>query len=97
MAGGVVGLVVGTICGLAVHSDQNQLNSATKDSQGRITSLTQKQAYSLNSSAQTNGIIADIGFVAGGLALASGAAVWVYGMEMTATPTANGVAVAGAF
>jgi hypothetical protein len=97
MGGGVAALVVGAICGVMVKSDQSELNNAARNQYGQITGLTQAKAFSLNSSAEADGIVADIGFVVGGLALASGAALWFYGGQVAVAPTAGGVTVAAAF
>jgi hypothetical protein len=97
-AGGLVALGVGGFLGLQVHNAQSQLTNAQRDSEGRIlpTSLTQKQAYQLDQQVKTEGPIADVLFVAGGVAAAAGVGVFIWG-TIYAEPAPTGVAVSGKF
>lgn len=97
MAGGAAALVVGTIFGLMVRSDQNEINNATRNGAGQITSISQPAAFALNSTAKTDGIVADVGFAVGAVALAAGAGLWFYGGQVAVAPTGGGAMVAARF
>ena len=73
MGVGAAGLVVGTIFGV----DALQKNNDAKDVCGDDTSCPTQEGENLSDDAQQAALVSTIGFVAGGLALAGGAVVYL--------------------
>ena len=90
---GVAAGVVGAVFGLKVQSDQNELTSAQRSSNGTITSLTRAQAIQHDSQSRSDATLANVMFVAGGVAVATGVGLWVKGAFFTAAPEPGGAAV----
>jgi hypothetical protein len=106
LAGGVVTFGVGVIFGVESGSADSQLKGATRNSQGQVVGMTQKQAYALNSQASNEQAVANVLFAVGAVAAASGAALWIYGAmapdspgggSVALSPAPTGVVVAGVF
>jgi hypothetical protein len=93
--GGLAAVAGGSVCGLLSNSARNQILNAPRNGRGAVTSLTQRQADAAASQGKTEGLLADGLWVAGGLLLASGVAVYVWGEPVTVAPAPQGVALAG--
>ncbi len=89
MAGGAAVLLMGGGLAVGAHDSTLLVTSA----RGAVFS----QKLQLVSGEQTDALGADLAFVVGGLALASGLGLWLYGAQAAVVPTGTGVAVAGRF
>lgn len=86
------GLVAGGLgVGLAVSSQEAEraLASATRDGSGRITSLSQRDAFALDARAQGNATGAGALFLTGGLLVAAGAGLFIFD-RVTVAPAPGG-------
>lgn len=86
------GLVAGGVgVGLALGSQEAEqaLASATRDASGRITSLTQRDAFALDARAQGSATGAGALFVAGGLLVAGGVGLFIFD-RVTVAPAPGG-------
>jgi hypothetical protein len=92
--GGAVLVAVGAVFGAMAQSDINTVSNAKRDAEGRITSVTRAQAISLNSQEKTNATLANLLFATGGVAIATGAGLWLGSVFVTAAPEPGGAAVA---
>lgn len=101
---GVVGLGVGTAFGVMSSSSRSRITGATKDSQDRVTSITQKEALALEPQIQSQALIANVMLgVGGGVALLGGV-FWLVGSltssseaSVSIAPTLGGVVVSGSY
>ena len=77
LGGGAV--IAGVVFGVQSTGARNTLANATKDSSGTITSLTQRQAQALDTTARTDATIANVLFISGGVVAATGVAFIIFG------------------
>jgi hypothetical protein len=100
-AAGVIAIGAGVFEGLQASSLQNQVNQATKDGAGHVTSVTQAKAYSLDSQQRTAATVANVCLVGGGVAAAAGVALVIFSgpsdTKVTLAPAGAGFALSGSF
>ena len=103
MGVGVVGVGVGAIFGYQSSAARSKIANATRDSQNRVTGITQKEAFTLEPQAKTQALIANVLFgVGGGVALVGGV-LWLVGgsssdsASVSIAPTVGGVVASGRF
>lgn len=89
---GVAGLAVGGVFMVQAGEPGRVLASATRDQQGRITSISQRDAFALEARAKQDATLGTALLVAGGIAAAAGAGLMIAG-RATAAPTPGGVSV----
>jgi hypothetical protein len=90
---GVVVTAIGIVIGARSAQESSTLTNVTTNAQGRVTSLTQRQAYALDQSRRNNAIIGNTLMGVGvGLVLV-GAGLWFYGGHLALAATPQGVAV----
>lgn len=94
---GAAAVIGGSIFGLVSNSDRNAIVDASRNGNGVVTSITQRQANSDASQGHQDALVADGLWVAGGVLLAAGVAVYIYGQPVTVAPEAKGIAFAGAW
>jgi len=94
---GVIAAGVGVVFGYRSSAAFGQVEGATKDSTGRVTSLTERDATALLSSGRELAIVANALFISAGALGLSGVLMWVLGGEVKVTPTPGGLALAGSF
>lgn len=92
----LIGIVVGAAglaaVGAGVYAltladrPQQALLGATRDSTGRITSLTQREAFALDANANTAWQVAGGLLIGGALAVAGGVTLFVLGLQVSASP-----------
>ncbi len=100
---GVVGVGVGAYFGVQSSATRIKITNAARDSQGRVTGITQKEAFDLEPQARSQALIANVLFgVGGGVALLGGI-FWLVGgsasdgVSVSVAPTVGGVVVNGGF
>jgi tetratricopeptide (TPR) repeat protein len=96
---GAVAVGAGAVFGLRAGQLNDQLK-LSMDSQGRVTNLTQKQAFDLESQQHTSAIAANVLYAVAGVAAAAGVLLWLLGPEervVALMPAGPGVALAGRF
>ncbi|MBK7861972.1 MAG: hypothetical protein IPJ65_25815 [Archangiaceae bacterium] len=101
---GVAGVVVGSVFGAMANSARQRVNGATTDAQGRVTGITQVEAYELDRSVHTNAAIANTMWIAGGALAAVGVVMIIAGGSSSPSSgsvslslTGNGAMVSGSF
>jgi hypothetical protein len=94
-AAGAVSLGVGAFFTGRWLDERSQLTHLTTDSSGRVTNLTQVQAFALDSSRKSDAAAADVLLGAGAALVATGFTLFWVG-RVAVTPAPGGVAVAGA-
>ena len=82
---------------LGAGSDRSKLANATKDASGRVTGLSQADAFSLYSEGNSRASTAVFLGATGAAVLAAGVGLWIYSRPVAVVPTPSGVAVAGRF
>ena len=99
---GVVAAGVGVYVGLQVGGLRSQVTNPQTDAQGRITSITQRQAFQIQNQANMDAVVADV-LMIGGLALAAGGAALVLlsdkggGETVSVSTTGRGAALTARF
>jgi hypothetical protein len=93
-AGGAC-LIGSAIFASMASSDRGTLRDATKDSSGRINSISQQEYTDLYNRSNTRATTAVVLGGVGVAALATGVALWIYGKPVGVAPTGNGAAVVG--
>jgi hypothetical protein len=94
-AAGAVSLGVGAFFTGRWLDERSQLTHLTTDSSGRVTNLTQIQAFSLDSSRKSDAVAADV-LLGAGAALVAGGFTLFFAGRVAVTPAPGGVAVTGA-
>lgn len=101
LGAGAAAAIAGGIVGVLSRMDRDQVNNATSDDSGRITSLTQREAVALESAARTKAGVANALFITGGALAAVGVVfvIWGPGEKPLAqlTPTPGGLLISGSF
>ncbi|MBS2030468.1 MAG: hypothetical protein JST54_21375 [Deltaproteobacteria bacterium] len=98
VAGAGVALLAGsTSFALGASSDRSKLANAAKDANGRVTGLSQQDAFSLYSEGNSRASTAVFLGATGAAVLAAGVGLWIYSRPVAVVPTPSGVAVAGRF
>jgi hypothetical protein len=98
LGGGVVALGAGGVFGIQSSVARGQLASAERDSLGRVTGMTQRQAVELDQRARDNAVLANVLFGAGGALAVAGGVLWLSSAEAPVAvvlPTGNGFAISG--
>lgn len=88
---------VGAYFGVTSSSAFSQLRTAARDGSGRVTSLTEKQAYELSASGRQSGTIANALFIGAGALGVTAVVLWFAGAPVAVAPAPNGVLVSGRF
>lgn len=89
---GVGCLVAGGVFTARASEPGRVLASATRDADGRITSITQRDAFALEAQAKQSATIGTALLVVGGVAAAAGAGLVIFG-RASATPAPGGVSL----
>ncbi len=102
MGAGLLTLGVGTYFGVQSSAGRDRINNAARDSQNRVTGITQKEAHALGPQSQSQAMIANVLFAAGGGVALLGGVFWIIGgvgsdQSVTLAPTAGGVTASGRF
>jgi hypothetical protein len=97
---GVIGLGVGGAFGFLSNQAKGKIDGAMTNAMGQVTSLTQKDAYALDSTVRTDAIIANVGFVLGGALVGTGVLLFLLGgnsgsSSVSLSPTLNGAMFSG--
>ena len=94
---GAVAAGVGAYFGVRSSADFSKLDSATKDSSGRVIGLTEKDAYALQASGKQSATVGNVLFVSGAALGVAGIGLWAVGGEVKVAPAPGGVSIAGRF
>lgn len=94
---GILAIGGGSILGYVSNTNRNAIVNASRNSNGVVTSITQRQASTDASQGQLDALLADGLWAAGGALLVAGVVVYVMGQPVTVVPEAKGVALAGTF
>ncbi|MBL8920124.1 MAG: hypothetical protein JNJ54_14760 [Myxococcaceae bacterium] len=99
---GVVAAGVGVVFGVLANGARARVTGATQDGQGLITSLTQRQAQTLEQQARSQAVLANVLFGVGGALAAAGVVLFFVGAPTSEAPVSltiapGGVVVTGAF
>ncbi len=101
LGGGVIAAGVGVVFGLQSAAARAKVTNATRDAAGRVVSLTQQEAATLESSAQRQALAANVLFGVGGGLAAAGVVLVVMGPSsapvVTMAPAPGGVVLSGSF
>jgi len=101
LGAGAVAAGIGVVLGVQANDARNKVTNATRDELGRVTSLTQRDAQALETSAQSQATIANVLFGVGGALGAAGLVLIILGPEQAPTvalsATAGGVVLSGSF
>ncbi|MFT3712256.1 MAG: hypothetical protein QM817_31815 [Archangium sp.] len=102
MGGAVVAAGVGAFFGVRSSTALGSITGATRDDQGRITSLTEREAAARGAQAASDGLIANILFVSAGVVAAAGIVMFIVGgpetpARVTLAPALGGFALSGSF
>ena len=101
LSAGVVAAGVGVVMGVQANEARNKVNTATRDEQGRVTSLTQRDAQALEVSARSQATVANVLFGVGGGLAAAGVVLIILGPSSEPTlalsPAPGGLLVSGTF
>jgi hypothetical protein len=90
----------GAIFAVSSSADFSKIDRATRDQQGIITGLTEKDAYALSASGGQKATIANSLFIGAGVLAAGGLVLFLVGApseRVAVAPTPNGVSVSGRF
>ncbi len=101
LCAGVVGGAVGVVMGVQANDARNKVNTATRDEQGRVTSLTQRDAQALETNARSQATVANVLFGVGGGLAAAGVVLIILGPStrtpLALSPVPGGLLVSGTF
>lgn len=90
----------GVVSGVLSRSNVDRVNNATRDSNGVVTGLTQRQAEGFKADARTQAIAANVLFATAAVLAATGVVVWVVSgrsAKVAVIPGPGGAALAGEF
>ncbi len=98
---GAVGAIVGVVFGAQASSARASVTNAPRDELGRVTTLTQREAAALESTARSQATVANVLFGVGGALAAGGVVLIILGPSsepvVALSPTPGGVLVTGSF
>lgn len=101
LGAGAVAAGIGVALGASSADARSPLTNATKDDQGRVTSITQAEAGPLEASANTQAAVANVLFGVGGALGAAGVVLVILGPSSEPTvalsPAPGGLLVSGSF
>jgi hypothetical protein len=102
MGGAVVAAGVGAFFGVRSSTALSSISGATRDDQGRITGLTEREAATRGAAAATDGLIANILFVSAGVVAAAGIVMFIVGgpetpAKVALAPAFGGLTLSGSF
>lgn len=101
LGAGAAAAGIGVVFGLLSNGSRAQVTGAGRDAQGRVVSLTQREAAALAANAQTQAIVANVLFVTGGALAATGVVFLVIGPDSAPvarlSPALGGVVLSGNF
>lgn len=101
LGAGAVAAGIGVAFGVLSSGARAQVTGATRDDEGRVTSLTQRQAAELEAQSRSQATVANVLFVSGGVLAAAGVVFIVIGPDAapvaSLTPAAGGVVLSGSF
>ena len=101
LGAGAVAAGIGVGLGASSAGARSRLTNATKDDQGRVTSITQAEAGPLEASANTQATIANVLFGVGGALGTAGVVLVILGPASEPTvalsPAPGGLLVSGSF
>ncbi len=101
LGAGAVAAGVGVFLGLQANEARAKVTGATRDELGRITSLTQRDATALETTARANAATANVLFGVGGALAAAGVVLVILGPSeapsVALSPVPGGVVLTGAF
>lgn len=102
LGGAVVAGGVGAFFGIRNSTTLGSITGATRDADGRITGLTEREAQTRGAQAATDGAIANVMFVSAGALAAAGVVMFIVGgpetpAKVSLAPAPGGVLVSGSF
>lgn len=102
VGGAAVAAGVGAYFGIKSSSALASINGATRDADGRITGITEREAQTRGVQAAADGTVANVLFVSAGALAAAGVVMFIVGGPETSTkvslaPSPGGVLVSGSF
>lgn len=100
MGGGVAVAGLGVVFGVLSGGTKALITNAEKDADGRITSLTQKEALELDARQRTEATVANVMLISGGLLAAGGVTLFVLTRDeatVALVPAPGGLLVTGNF
>lgn len=101
LGAGAAAAGIGVVFGVLSNSSRAQVTGATRDEQGRVVSLTQREAAALESNARTQATVANVLFVTGGALAATGVVFLIIGPDQAPvaklSPAAGGLMLSGSF
>lgn len=99
VGGALVAAGGGAYFGVRSSEAFTALDKVERDDQGRITNLTERQAYDLEKQGKEHATIANVLFISAGALAATGIVLWIVGMpketEVALAPTVGGVVLTG--
>jgi hypothetical protein len=91
----------GLYMGIRSNEAFSKIDKAAHDDQGRVTGLSEREAYQLAQQGQEQATIANVLFISAGALAATGIVLWIVGMphdtEIALVPGPGGVVFAGTF
>ena len=101
LSAGVVAAGVGVVMGVQANTARSKVNTAIRDEQGRVTSLTQRDAQAVEVNARSQATVANVLFGVGGGLAAAGVVLIILGPSSETTlalsPAPGGLLVSGTF
>lgn len=101
LGAGAVAAGIGVVFGLQASDARERVNGAERDELGRVTSISQRDAQALETSARSQAVIANVLFTVGGGLAAAGVVLIIVGpdsaTEVALSPAPGGVVVSGSF
>lgn len=101
LSAGAVAAGVGVVFGFQSVDARARVTNATRDGEGRVTTVTQREAVALEASARSQATVANVLFGIGGAFAATGLVLIILGPSgepaMALSPVPGGVVVSGSF
>lgn len=101
LGAGAAAAGIGVVFGALATSSRSRVTGAARDEQGRVVSLTQREAAALAAGAQTQATVANVLFVTGGVLAATGVVFLIIGPDQAPvaklSPAAGGLMLSGNF
>lgn len=101
LSAGAVATGVGVVFGFQSVDARARVTNATRDGEGRVTTVTQREAVALEASARNQATVANVLFGVGGAFAAAGLVLIILGPSgepaIALSPTPGGVVVSGSF
>lgn len=94
---GVAAAIVGAVFGVSANGTKALVENAARDGSGRVTGITRATALQLNEQQKTSALLANTLFVASGVLVAGGVALFALSPEVKVSAGGGGFAVGGSW